>query len=110
MKMRLLAKLAIVLVGACIAIGAGVVNAAIADDDERALLRTDRGEFGSGISSATRSEELLEPDFSWTDSGGKTRSKFQILKAARSGTDLPKDAASGNELGATASGPSAIQT
>src|SRR6267154_5187820 len=58
---------------------------AIAADDEQALLQIDRAAFGSGTSSIKQNNNLLDPNFTWTDSFGNTRNKLEIVQDLSSG-------------------------
>jgi len=59
--------------------------------DEQALLQADREAFGSGQSSPTLNEKILDPDFTWTDSSGKTLNKSEILRILSSGKGLASE-------------------
>jgi hypothetical protein len=59
--------------------------------DEQALLRADRAAFGSGRSYPTLNEKVLDPDFTWTDSSGKTLNKSEILRMLSSGKGLARE-------------------
>jgi hypothetical protein len=69
------------------------INTAIAADRDRAFVQTDRAVFESGSSSATLEDKLLDPNFTWTDSSGATRSKSEIMGDVRSAKGLPIEAA-----------------
>jgi hypothetical protein len=81
------------------------IKTAIAAGDEQALLQADRAAFGSGSSPATLDDNLLDPNFTWTDSHGNTRNRSEIIQALGSGKGLPKEAGFGDGGGATAPGP-----
>src|SRR4029077_6012166 len=68
------------------------INTAIAADRDRAFLQTDRAVFESGSSSPLLEEQLLDPNFTWTDSSGTTRSKSEIMGDVRAGKGLPIEA------------------
>jgi hypothetical protein len=74
-------------------------QSAMPGDDEQALLLADRAAFGSGPTSITLNENLLEPNFTWTDSSGGTRNKSDILQDLRSGKGLPVEAGNGSSSG-----------
>jgi hypothetical protein len=59
-----------------------------APDDEQALLQADRAAFGSGKPYPSLNEKLLDPAFSWTDSSGMTRNRFEVLSLLPSGKGL----------------------
>jgi Domain of unknown function (DUF4440) len=80
------------------------IPAAAADGDEQALLQADRAVFGSGTSSVTLNDNLLDSSFTWTDSSGNTLDKPGIMQALRSGKGLPKEAGIGDGSGMTAPG------
>ncbi len=65
---------------------------AVAPNDEQSLLQADLAIFGSGTSAGTLDEKFLDPNFTWTDSSGNTRSKSEIMQDFRSGKGLPKEA------------------
>jgi hypothetical protein len=75
------------------------IKIAIAPGDEQALLQADLAAFGSGTSSIARNDNLLDPNFTWTDSSGNTRNKSEILQDLRSGRGLPMEAGHGNGPG-----------
>ena len=79
------------------ALAAVAIKIAIVPDDDQALLRVDREAFASALSSINQNNDLLDPNFSWTDSQGKTLSKSDITRALRSGKGLPLEA--GNRRG-----------
>jgi len=64
------------------AVAAISLQPALAADAEPSLLRTDRAAFG--LSSVKLDDNLLDPNFTWTDSEGTTRNKFEITRALRS--------------------------
>ena len=72
---------------------------AIAADDEQALLQIDRAAFGSGTSSIKQNNNLLDPNFTWTDSFGNTRNKLEIVRDLSSGKGLPTMAGNGSRDG-----------
>lgn len=57
---------------------------AYATDEEQSLVQADHAAFGSGNSSPTLTDDLLEKDFTWTDFTGSTRNKSETLKAIKS--------------------------
>jgi hypothetical protein len=65
-------------------------------DDEQALLQVDRATFGSRTSSVKLNDDLLDPNFTWTDSSGGTRNKSEIMQDLRSGRELPMETGNGN--------------
>lgn len=66
----------------------GSWNSLDAADDEQALLQADRAAFGSGKTYPALHEKLLDPDFTWTDSAGRTRNKSEVLRIPPSGPGL----------------------
>jgi uncharacterized protein DUF4440 len=64
------------------------IPSATAKEDEHGLLQADRAAFGSGLSSIKLDDNMLDPNFTWTDSSGNNRNKSEILQAIRSGKDL----------------------
>jgi hypothetical protein len=89
--MKLSLALAIGVFCGC-ALAAVAFKIAIAPDDERALLQADRAAFRSGTSSIELNDNLLDPNFTWTDSSGNTRNKSEIMQDFRSGKGLPVEA------------------
>ena len=77
------------------ALAAVAIKTAIAPDDQQALLETDRAALGSGTSSIAQNSDLLDPNFTWTDSSGSTRSKTELMQDIRSGKGLPLEAGNG---------------
>src|SRR6202521_1566446 len=71
---------------------------AVAPNDEQSLLQADLTIFGSGTTAGTLDGKSLDPNFTWTDSSGNTRSKSEIMENFRSGKGLPMEA--GNASGA----------
>lgn len=82
MKLRVVVWIALLLVCAA---------PAGASTGEDTLLRVDRAAFESGAISTASNAGLLSPNFTWTDSDGKTRNKSEILAALHSGQDLPSE-------------------
>jgi hypothetical protein len=72
------------------------IKTATAADDEQALLQADRSAFGSGSSPATLDDNLLDTNFTWTDSSGGTRNKSEIMQDLGSGKGLPMEAGNGS--------------
>jgi hypothetical protein len=93
MKLSLALAIGVLCLGG---LAAGAMKMAIASEDEQALLQFDREAFGSGPSSITKNDDLLDPNFTWTDSSGSTRNKSEILKDLRSGKGLPMEDGNGN--------------
>jgi hypothetical protein len=92
--------LALAIGGFCaVALAAVAIKTTVAITDEQALLQVDREAFGSGASSITQDDNLLDPNFTWTDSSGNTRNKSEILKDFRSGKGLPLEAGTVSEDG-----------
>jgi hypothetical protein len=81
---------------ACALAAVAIKTATAAVDDEQALLQVDRAAFGSGTSSIKQNDNLLDPNFTWTDSSGKTRNRPEIVQDLRSGKGLPMEAGSIN--------------
>jgi hypothetical protein len=75
----------------------------------QALLQADHAVFGSGVSSGTLREDLLEPNFSWTDTFGRSRNKSEILRDLASGKGLRSTTGEGNGDGSPSRVSSAIQ-
>lgn len=72
---------------------AGVaIKLAIAPDDQETLLQADLAAFKSGTTAGTLDGKSLDPNFTWTDSSGNTRSKSEIMEDFRSGKGLPVEA------------------
>src|ERR1700680_117016 len=65
------------------ALAAAAIQSSIAANDEQALLQIDRQAFGSGTSSIARNDNLLDSNFTWTDSSGNTRNKSEIMREDR---------------------------
>jgi hypothetical protein len=78
------------------ALAAAAIQSSIAANDEQALLQIDRQAFGSGTSSIARNDNLLDSNFTWTDSSGNTRNKSEIMRDFRSGKALSREAGSGS--------------
>jgi len=84
------------------------INSADAADDEQALLQVDRATFQQGHFSSTTQGNLLDPNFTWTDTSGITRTKSQFMqdfksrKESRSGTDQAKGASTNASSSVTA--------
>jgi hypothetical protein len=87
------------------ALGAVANPSTISAGDEEALLQVDRAAFGPAAASATLSDELLEANFTWTDSLGNVRSRLEILQALGVGKDLPTQASDGAGDGAASPEP-----
>jgi hypothetical protein len=84
--------LALATFGLCVAaLALLAIRNVVAADDEQVLLQVDREAFGSAQSSIAQNDNLLDPNFSWTDSSGKTRNKFEILQVVRSGNRFPTE-------------------
>jgi hypothetical protein len=78
-----------------VGLAAAAIKTVAAPSDEEALLQqVDRAAFQSGASSIAHDDNLLDPNFTWTDSSGNTRNKSEILKDVRSGKGLPVEAGS----------------
>ena len=71
------------------------VPSATVDENQQELLKTDRAAFGSASSSIAQNDNLLDPNFTWTDSSGNTRDKSEIMQDFRSGKALPTEAGDG---------------
>jgi hypothetical protein len=78
---------AIAIVSTLFCVGTAVPYAHSADD-ETSLLQADQAAFASGNSSPALSESILDKNFTWTDSSGKTRNKSKILEAIISRKDV----------------------
>jgi hypothetical protein len=79
-----------------VTLGAAAVPSAAADQDEQNLLQADHIAFGSGTSSVTLNDGMLDPNFTWTSSNGNTLNKSEILQTLRSGKGLPREFGSKN--------------
>ncbi len=99
MKRSLAVRIGILL---ALAMGVAAIGPAMAADDDQALLQADRAAFGSGTISAKLNDDVLDPNFTWTDSAGNTRTKTEIVQAIRSGKGPPLQTGSGNHEDATA--------
>jgi hypothetical protein len=80
---------------------AGAMRAADSAGDEQALLEADRAVFGSGNPLLTLKDNILDPNFTWTDYFGGTRDKSEILQVGRFGKGVPTE--SGGENAAVTS-------
>ena len=87
--MKRILALAIAVLGAGLP-GSGNPAYAITADDQ-ALLQVDRAAFGSGHSSPALNEKVLDPDFTWTDSSGKTLNTSEFLRILSSGKGLARE-------------------
>jgi hypothetical protein len=87
--MKRILALAILWLGAALP-GSGNPAYAITAD-EQALLQADRAAFGSGGSSPALNEKVLDLDFTWTDSSGKTLNASEILRILSSGKGLARE-------------------
>jgi hypothetical protein len=63
-------------------------SSAYGADSEQSLLQADRAAFESGSPSPALNDNLLDNNFTWTESSGKTRNKSEILEAIRSKKQL----------------------
>lgn len=70
---------------------AGAFNFAILVDDDPSLLKADREAFASEAGMIPLNGKLLDPNFTWTDSSGNTRSKSEIMQSLQSGKSQPAD-------------------
>src|ERR1700693_5194522 len=89
MKLSLVLAIGVLCAGALAAVA---IKIAIAPDDDQALLQADREVFRSGTSSIKLNDNLLDENFTWTDSSGNTRNKSDIMQDLRSGKGLPMEA------------------
>ena len=62
------------------------------DDEEQALLQADGAAFPPEASAIKLDDDLLDPDFTWTDSSGNTLYQTGIEQTFRSGKQLPLEA------------------
>jgi len=84
----------------CAGAVAGVaIKIASAPDDQQALLQADLAAFRSGPHGGTIDGKFLDPDFTWTDSSGNTRTKPEILQDIQSGKGLPMEAGRASDGG-----------
>src|ERR1700674_1017822 len=81
------------------------IKTAIASDGEQELLQVDGAAFASGPLSTTLDDRVLDPNFTWTDSSGNTRTKSEIIQALKSGKGVPNEARIGDGRGAIGPGP-----
>lgn len=89
--MKLLFAFAIGLLCATVPDSVAIKTATAADGDQT-LLQADRAMFGAGSFSVTFDDKHLDPNFTWTDSVGTTRSKSEIMEDLQSGKALPMEA------------------
>ena len=85
--MKIIFALAIGLI--CTAVAAVSIETAAAADDRQTLIQADRAVSAAGIFSGALDEKLLDPDLTWTDFSGKTRTKSEFVKDLKSGRNLP---------------------
>lgn len=64
------------------------IQAADSAGEVETLMQADRATFGSGNLSHTLKDNLLDANFTWTDSLGSSRNKSEILRSIRSGKEL----------------------
>ena len=62
-----------------------------AADSEQSLLKADHLAFRSGSSSPVLNDSMLDNNFTWTESSGKTRNRSEILEAIRFKKQLPAE-------------------
>jgi hypothetical protein len=96
MKYSLAVALAIGMLCVGVVAAAAAKQSAIDADAQPSLLQADRAAFGSGTGRAALNEKLLDPNFTWTDSSGKTQNKSEIVQALSLGKGLPIDAGNGS--------------
>jgi len=75
------------------------IKIAIAPDDQQTLLQADLAAFKSGTNAGTLDGKILDPNFTWTDSSGNTRTKPEIMEAMQSGKGLPMEAGNPSGIG-----------
>ncbi len=92
MKLSTVLAIAVLCGGAWSTIG---TRRAIAASDQDDLLQADHAEFPPGNSYVTLQDNILEPDFTWTDSSGKLRTKSEIMRVLRSEQRLPLEPGGG---------------
>jgi hypothetical protein len=85
-----------------VTLGAVAIPSVAADQDEQSLLQADRAAFGSGTSSVTLNDAMLDPNFTWTDSIGNTLNKPQFVQTLSSGKKLPWQAGRGGRAASAA--------
>lgn len=84
----------------CAGAVAGVaIKIASAPDDQQSLLQADLAVFRSGAKASALDGKFLDPNFSWTDSSGNTRTKAEILQDMKSGKGLPMEAGKASDGG-----------
>jgi hypothetical protein len=89
MKLSLALAIGVLCAGALAAVA---IRSAVPDEHEQGLHQADRAAFGSGTSSVTLNDNLLDPNFTWTESSGNTRNKSEIMQDLSSGKGLPREA------------------
>jgi len=103
---RLVMKLSLAVGLICVLrLGAAAIPSATADQDEQSLLQADRTAFGSGTSSVTLNDGMLDLNFTWTSSNGNTLNKSEILQSLSSRKGFPREFSS--EEGAASREPKA---
>lgn len=78
------------------AFAAGAMQVADSAGDEQALLQVDRAAFGSGNPFVTLKDNILDPNFTWTDHFGSTFNKSESLRVIQSRNGMPTESGSGN--------------
>jgi hypothetical protein len=89
MKLSLGLAIVVLCAGALAAVP-GKITAA--PDNEQSLMQVDRETFPPEVTSVKLDGNLLDPDFTWTDSSGNILYKTGIVQMARSGKELPLEA------------------
>lgn len=79
------------------------ISSANAGDDEQALLRVDRAAFEQGNLSSAAHRDLLDRNFTWTDSSGITRTKSQVVQDSQSKKKARTQTGPGKGAGTSAS-------
>jgi uncharacterized protein DUF4440 len=74
-----------------VTLGMSAIPSAAVDQDEQSLLQADRTAFGSGTTSVTLNDGILDPNFTWTSSNGNTLNKSEILQTLSSGKGFPRE-------------------
>jgi hypothetical protein len=92
---------AVMAIALCTGARATAQNGRAASAEDRALIQVDRAVFAAAKPSASRINNLLDSEFTWTDSSGVTRNRSEIVQAIQSGKGLPVETPIVHEVGAT---------
>lgn len=88
--------IAVLCAGACMTAASRSTPAA---DEKQTLLGVDGAIFATGSSAVRVNDGMLDPNFTWTDSSGNSRTKPEILRAANTGKGLSRELQSGYGMG-----------